>query len=132
MPEDLHARRPGQRGPAPGPGHTPALQGFIVHADHGRQYTATRFKDLIAQHGARQGMSRRGNCSDKAHAESFWRRGKAELLDGGRFPRLEEAKLEISHHMACYNAERRHSALDYRAPNLFQTQFKTTSQLWPA
>ena len=65
-------------------------------------------------------MSRRGNCYDNAHAESFWSRCKAE------------AKLEISHHVAYYNAKRRHSVLGYHSPNHFETQFKTTSQLCPA
>ena len=109
-----------------------ALAGLIVHSDQGSQYTATRFKALVAQDGAQQSMSRRGNCYDNAHAGSFWSRFKAELLDGGRFPGLAEAKLEISHHIAYYNAERRHSALGYHSPNHFETQFKTTSQLCPA
>ena len=106
--------------------------GLIIHSDQGSQYTATRFKDLIAQHGARQSMSRRGNCYDNAHAESFWSRFKAELLDGGSFPGLAEARLEISHHIAYYNAERRHSALGYLAPNHFETHLQTTSQFCPA
>ena len=33
-------------------------------------------------------MSRRGNCYDNAHAESFWSRLKTELLDGGSFRNL--------------------------------------------
>jgi transposase InsO family protein len=45
-------------------------------------------------------MSRRGNCYDNAHSESFWSRFKAELLDGGSFPSLAEAKLEIIYHVA--------------------------------
>ena len=106
--------------------------GLVVHSDQGSQYTATRFKDLLARHGAVQSMSRRGNCYDNAHAESFWSRFKAELLDGGRFPGLTEAELEISHHIAYYNAERRHSALGYQAPNHFEIQLKTTSQFCPS
>ena len=111
--------------------------GLIVHSDQGSQYTATRFKQLLTRYGARQSMSRRGNCYGNAlpgttHAESFWSRFKAELLDGGSFPGLAEAKLEISHHVAYYNAERRHSALGYHSPNHFETQFKTPSQLCPA
>jgi transposase InsO family protein len=106
--------------------------GLVVHSDQGSQYTATRFKQLLTRHGAIQSMSRRGNCYDNAHAESLWSRFKAELLDGGSFPGLAEAKLEISHHVAYYNAERRHSALGYHSPNHFETQFKTTSQLCPA
>lgn len=77
-------------------------------------------------------MSRRGNFYDNAHAESFWSRSKAELLDGGRFPGLTEAKLKISHHVAYCDAERRHSALGYFAPNHFETCLQTSSQLCPA
>ena len=82
-------------------------------------------------------MSRRGNRYDNAlpgttHAESFWSRFNGERPDGGRFPGLSEATLEISHHVASYNAERRHSALGDQSPNHFKTQFKTTSQLCPA
>lgn len=106
--------------------------GLVVHSDQGSQYTATRFKDLLVRHGAVQSMSRRGNCYDNAHAESFWSRFKAELLDGGSFPGLTEAKLEISHHIAYYNAERRHSSLGYQAPNHFEIHLQTTSQLCPA
>ena len=106
--------------------------GLIVHSDQGSQYTATRFKNLLARHGAPQRMSRRGNCYDNAHAEFFWSRFKAALLDGGSFPGLAEANLEISHHIACYNAERRHSALGYHSPNHFETQLKNTSQLCAA
>ena len=84
-----------------------------------------------------QSTSRRGNCYGNAlpgttHVESFWSRFKAELLNGGSFPGLAEAKLEISHHVAYYNAERRHLALGYHSPNHFEAQFKTTPQLCPA
>ena len=106
--------------------------GLVIHSDQGSQYTATRFKALVAKHGALQSMSRRGNCYDNAHAESFWSRFKAELLDGGSFPGLAEARLEISHHIAYYNAERRHSSLGYQAPNHFEIHLQTTSQFCPA
>jgi putative transposase len=36
--------------------------GLIVHSDQGSQYTATRFKDLVAKYGTQQSMRRRGNC----------------------------------------------------------------------
>jgi len=106
--------------------------GLLVHSDQGSQYSATNFKTLLARHEAVQSMSRRGNCYDNAHAESFWSRLKTELLDGGSFCNLTEARLEISHYIAYYNAERRHSALGYLAPNYFETQLKTTSLLCPA
>ena len=104
------------------------VAGLVVHSDQGSQYAATNFKLLVARHQAVQRMSRRGNCYDNAHAESFWSRLKAELLDGGSFRNLSEARLEISHYLAYYNAERRHSALGYLAPNHFETHFQTMSQ----
>ena len=73
--------------------------GLIGHSDQGSQYTAPRFKQLLARYGVRQRINRRGNCYDNAHTESFWSRFKAELLDGGHFPGLEEGRLEISHHI---------------------------------
>ena len=106
--------------------------GLVIHSDQGSQYTATRFKQLLTRYGAVQSMSRRGNCYDNAHAESFWSRFKAELLDGGSFTGLAEARLEINHHIAYYNAERRHSALGYQSPNHFEKQLQTTSQFCPA
>ena len=108
------------------------LAGLVVHSDQGSQYTAALFKNLVAKHGALQSMSRRGNCYDNAHAESFWSCFKAELLDGGSFPGLTEARLEISHHIAYYNAERRHSTLGDCSPNHFETHLQSTSQLCPA
>jgi putative transposase len=55
-----------------------------------------------------------------------------ELLAGSSFRNLSEASLEISHYLAYYSAERRHSALGYLAPNHFETHFQTTSQLCAA
>jgi transposase InsO family protein len=122
MPEDLVSealrRALAVRQPAPG---------LIVHSDQGSQYSATAFQALVARHEAVQSMSRRGNCYDNAHAESFWSRLKTELLDGGSFRNLAEARLEISHYIAYYNAERCHSALGYLAPNHFEINFLTAS-----
>ena len=56
--------------------------GLLVHSDQGSQYAATRFKQLLTRYGAQQGMRRRGNCYDNAHAESFWSRFKVERLGG--------------------------------------------------
>ncbi|WP_370551488.1 MULTISPECIES: transposase [unclassified Hymenobacter] len=103
--------------------------GLLVHSDQGSQYAATNFKSLVTHHKAVQRISRCGNCYATAHAESFWSRLKTELLDGGSFRNLSEARLEISHYLAYYNAQRLNSALGYLAPNHFETHFQTASQL---
>jgi putative transposase len=60
----------------------------------------------------RQSMSRRANCYDNAQAESFFARFKTELLEGGSFANLEQARCEtFSYIEGYYNRSRRHSAL---------------------
>jgi putative transposase len=61
-------------------------------------------------------MSRRGNCYNNAHAESFWRQLETELFAGDSFRSPSEARLKTSHYIAYYNAECWHSALNYLAP----------------
>ena len=73
--------------------------GLLVHSDQGSQYTATRFRDLLARHGALQSMSRRGNCYDKAQAESLWSRLKTEVLEGRErlvFADLADAQASVA------------------------------------
>jgi len=42
--------------------------GLVIYSDQGSHYTAIRFKALVANYGALQSMSWRGNCYDNAHA----------------------------------------------------------------
>ncbi|MGY3091480.1 hypothetical protein ACVWYF_004548 [Hymenobacter sp. UYAg731] len=46
--------------------------------------------------------------------------------------RRAEVRLGLSHHIAYYNAGRRHSTLGYHSSNHFETHLQTTSQLCPA
>ena len=53
MPEDLVSDEPGRALAVRRP---PA--GLVGHSDQGSQYTATRFKDLVAKHGAKHEPAR--------------------------------------------------------------------------
>ena len=44
--------------------------GCIHHSDRGSQYAAEKYRDLLAEHGLRGSMGRRGNPYDNAKAES--------------------------------------------------------------
>ncbi|MCA1626395.1 MAG: IS3 family transposase [Acidobacteria bacterium] len=68
--------------------------GLIVHSDRGGQYVSGEFRRLLKRHGYLQSMSRADNAYDNAFAESLFSRYKAELLEGGAFRDLAEAKLE--------------------------------------
>ena len=50
--------------------------------------------ELLQQQGFEQSMSRAGETYDNAAAESFFSRDKAELLEGGTFADVEQARAE--------------------------------------
>lgn len=92
-------------------------RGCIVHTDRGSQYVSTDFRDLLKRCGLRQSMSGKGNCYDNAQAESFFSRFKTELIEGGVFASLDEARSEIFTYIeGFYNPHRLHSTLGYLTP----------------
>ncbi len=94
--------------------------GTIVHTDQGSQYVSNNFRALLRGIGCRQSMSRRGNCYDNAQAESFFSRYKAELLEGGIFEDVSQARSEsFAFIEGYYNRVRRHSSLGYKSPDEF-------------
>ncbi|MDR2078210.1 MAG: integrase core domain-containing protein, partial [Treponema sp.] len=98
--------------------------GLLFHSDRGVPYCAASFREALRTRcpSVRQSMSRTGNCWDNACAESFFKTLKRELetLDG----RHTEAEVSGSVSMyleAYYNRVRIHSALDYVAPEGFNS-----------
>ena len=72
-------------------------------------------------------MSGRGNClRQRAKAESFFSRFKAELIEGGVFENIEQARSEIfSYIEGYYNRMRLHSGLGYKSPMEYELELKT-------
>lgn len=101
----------------------PLKRGAIIHTDRGSQYASTEYRRLLYIHGFRQSMSGKGNCYDNAQAESFFSRFKAELVEGGIFSSVEEARSEVfSYIEGYYNRIRRHSGLGYKSPLEFENE----------
>ncbi len=101
----------------------------IIHTDRGSQYAAVEYRRLLYINGYRQSMSGKGNCYDNAQAESFFSRFKTELVEGGRFESVEQARSEIfSYIEGYYNRIRRHSSLGYVSPLEFEKQLKIKNQ----
>jgi transposase InsO family protein len=91
--------------------------GAIIHSDRGSQYASGEFRALLHRNCLRQSMSGKGNCYDNAQAESFFSRFKAELIEGGVFEDIEQARSEIfSYIEGYYNRVRLHSGLGYKSP----------------
>ncbi len=100
--------------------------GAIIHSDRGSQYGSKDFRALLQTNCLRQSMSGRGNCYDNAQAESFFSRFKAELIEGGVFENIEQARSEIfSYIEGYYNRTRLHSGLGYKSPMEYEMELKT-------
>lgn len=102
------------------------LAGAIIHSDRGSQYASNGFRELLRRNGFRQSMSGKGNCYDNAQAESFFSRFKAELIEGGVFEDIEQARTEIfSYIEGYYNRVRLYSSLGNLSPMEFELEWKT-------
>jgi len=76
--------------------------GLIAHADRGGQYVSDELRELMDKYRIRQSMGRADDPYDNAFAESFWSRFKAELLEGGTFLDIEDARSEIFDYIQIY------------------------------
>lgn len=90
---------------------------LIAHSDRGSQYASDDYRKKIRLAGIIASMSRKGNCWDNAHCESFFHSLKTELVYRTNFKTREEAKQAIFEWIETwYNRQRLHSSLDYMSP----------------
>lgn len=95
--------------------------GLLLHSDRGSQYASGDYQQLLAQHGIVCSMSRRGNCWDNAVAESFFATLKVELVHDATWETRATARTELFDYIEqFYNGQRRHSALGYLSPRVFE------------
>jgi len=102
---------------------------ILLHSDRGVQYSSDAYRSIIAAHGFRQSMSRKGDCWDNAPMESFFKTLKAELIYPKKYyhTRQEAATSIFEYIEIYYNRQRMHSALNYQAPEDFEATFSSTS-----
>lgn len=94
---------------------------LLAHSDRGSQYAADEYRKKLAVAGIVASMSRKGNCYDNAHVESFFHSLKTELVYRRNFKTREEAKRAIFEWIETwYNRQRRHSSLDYMSPEEYE------------
>ena len=98
-------------------------QRLIHHSDQGYQYASSCYRELLRQKQIHQSMSRKANCYDNAHIESFWATLKTEGLPRQSYATRAEARLAVFDYVhTFYNRVRLHSALDYKSPVDFEQQ----------
>jgi putative transposase len=76
----------GRRGP---------VRGLLHHADRGSQYAWHDSQRLLAPHGLRCSMSRKGECFDNAVAERFFGSLKRERTDQRHSTTRQEARADV-------------------------------------
>jgi putative transposase len=102
--------------------------GLIHHSDHGCQYTSVLFGERCAAAGIHASMGTVGDCFDNALVESLFATLECELLAEHRFRTHDEARVVVFEWLEVfYHRQRRHSALGYVAPVVFEQQVTTST-----
>lgn len=95
--------------------------GLIFHSDRGSQYASKSFRKMLNKHKMIQSMSGSGNCYDNAMMEPFFHTLKTEHVYFEKYETREEAKKRIFEYIEIfYNRVRKHSALNYKSPAVYE------------
>ena len=93
----------------------------VHHADRGSQHCSRDYQKILRQQGFNVSMSGKGNCYDNAAVETFFKTIKAELIWRHPWETRRKAEMSIFEHInSCYNPRRRHSALGWQSPVVFE------------
>ena len=93
----------------------------LFHSDQGVEYASHGHRRLLRAYQMDRSVSRRGNCYDNAHMESFFHSLKTEMVYFEQFHSPEAGMRKIREYVRYYNEQRRHSALAYLSPIQFET-----------
>lgn len=96
-------------------------QGVVHHSDQDSQYTSLAFGQRCQQADIVPSMGSRGDCYDNAITESFFATLECELLRRRTLRTQTEARTALFDYIeGFYNSQRRHSALGYQSPAVYE------------
>jgi putative transposase len=86
------------------------------HCDQGRQYTSSKFIDVLKAARIRISMSGKGRAFDNILIERLWRTVKYEEIYLRQYGDGNELIIALKRYFDYYNNSRPHQSLDYRMP----------------
>ncbi|WP_322901874.1 IS3 family transposase [Mycoplasmopsis felis] len=91
---------------------------FIIHSDHGFQYTNQIYIDKVKKSNGKVSLSRIGNSLDNREIEYWFCIIKTELLNDLDYSEItfDELNLKIKEYVDWYNKERIQSNLEWKTP----------------
>ncbi len=96
----------------------------INHSNKGSQHAGWVFREEIEKHGFIQSMSRNGNCSDNAPAESFFSKLKREFTNHQSFKNLEVSQSTLLWYIEGFcKTTRLNSSIGYQTPVMLENEF---------
>ena len=101
--------------------------GLMLHSDQGWHYQHKQYRQMLAEKGITQSMSRKGNCYDNSVMENFFGHLKSELLYLQEFESIDHFKEELITYIDYYNNRRIKARLKGLPPALHRQQ-----ALWAA
>lgn len=99
------------------------VPGLLHHSDRGVQYASSAYRALLAHYQITPSMSRAANPYDNAMAESFMATLKTECFEHIPATRAQARLMVFDYLETFYNPWRLHSALGYKSPVEFESQF---------
>lgn len=96
----------------------------LHHSDRGVEYASGAYQALLAAHGITPSMTRPADCWGNAVVESFFATLKTERIYRRRYLTRADAQADLTQYIEqWYNADRRHSTLDYLSPVEFERRY---------
>ena len=96
-------------------------RGCIHHTDRGSQYCSHDYHKLLRQYRFKVSMSGKGNCYDNSAVETFLKTINAEPIRRKSWRTRRDAEVAIFQYInGVYNPRRRHSALGWKSPVVFE------------
>lgn len=93
-----------------------------MHSDQGFQYQHASWRTLLADAGATQSMSRKGNCFDNAVIENFFGHLKEECFHHVTYLSIDALEEALHEYIRWYNDHRTSERLEGLSPVQYRTQ----------